>query len=412
MAFFAFAASVATPAAADVGPLTATSNAPAVGTPITITSLLNLLSPVTVNASATIPGFSAGNLNPGGAGTGAGSGQMTLQANSAGPTTLTLTYVCAQVGASTITVTHQGATQQTIVINCGGAGAAPTNPTGGSSLVVNPPSGSSATVTGNCTQGQQLTAAGPAYFTGVTLNGSSITAATGSATATCALAGTISASVLCTSQGTVNFSLGNTAGKLDCTTAGPQNCGAQQGVPTNSTIITPNTQPGSQAACPQANIGTSSTASGITITAAPSTVGCSGTSSVTTLTINVAGPNGAMVADKTPVQVTADAGVVSAPSLQTLSGKATTPYTAPSTAPASGSVTIRATAAGATGQTTVALSCAGGAAPGSVGAPPPPVTSSQPALPPPPPAGGANANNVFRPPNTGDAGLKALEAND
>jgi len=116
-----------------------------------------------------------------------------------------------------------------------------------------------------------------------------------------------------------------------------------------------------------------------------------------------------MIADKTPVTVTANAGVVSAPSLQTLSGKAQTPYTAPSTPPAGGSVTITATAAGATGSTNVALSCAGGSTVPSTSAPPPVTGGLPPAPPPPPVATGDASGSVFRPPNTGDAGLKALE---
>ena len=406
-AVITFAASWVTPASADVGPLTATSNAPALNTPVTISGTVTTAGPIALTIQATSGSFGSGGLNTGEQGTGTGTNQMTIQVGSQGPHNLSLNYTCTTAGAATITVQHQGANPQTIVINCGGAGSVPVDPNANSGgLVVNPPSGTSATVTGTCAQGAQLTIAGSAYFTGATLNGTAITGATGSSSATCATAGSISASVICTTQGTATFQLGSSRGTLTCTSAGPSNCGAQALPSVNGQLV-----PGvnNQAACPQTSTSLSTTASGITIAAAPSTVGCTGTSSVTTLTITVNGPNGAPVADKTPVQVTADAGVVSAPSLQTLNGKASTPYTAPSSPPAGGSVTVRATAAGATGQTQVALSCSGSASTAGTTAPPPVNTgATSPSLPPPPPAAtGNSANSVFRPPNTGDAGLKA-----
>jgi hypothetical protein len=405
-----FATNVTKPVSADVGPLTASSTAPPLGGTVTITGQITPAGPLPVTASASTGTFQSGNLSPGGAATGTGTNQLIMQAVSAGPATVSLTYVCSQAGAVTFTVGYQGAASQTITVNCGGAGAAPaatpvtTAGTAGSLTVV-PDSGTGTTVTGQCNANDQLQVTGQGYFTSVSVNGVAVTSATGSSTATCQTAGVISASVICTSQGVANFQIGNATGHFTCTAAGGSTCGAQTsptGVPLNQT------------GCVALVGGTpSATASGITIAAAPTTVGCSGTSAVTTLTIQVNGANGAPVADKTAVTVTSSAGVVSAPSLQTLGGKAQTPFTAPSSGT---SVTITATAAGATGTGTVALSC-GGSTSSNVTTPPPPavgqpVAGLPPAPPPPPVAGALNGNQTFRPPNTGDAGLKALEGID
>lgn len=315
-------------------------------------------------------------------------------------------YTCAVAGTATFALA--GVTL-TPALTCGAA------TTGG--LTVTGSGGMTGSVTGTCVVGQSLTQTGPAQFTQATIGNVAITVAAG--TINCTTAGTLVAYFTCNTTGTIAFNLGGMTGSFVCGTYGgyggyggynpylnayPYNCGTgyntgaypynygayqypyNYGAQYNTNTNCYNQQT-------YTNVPTS-----LTIATASPSVTCGGTSQVT---IKVMGANGQTVSDGTAVALAASVGTLSPASASTTGGAVTATYTAPANIPAT-SVTLRATAGSASNTTGVSVTCTTTTAPSTTAPATQPVYS-----PPPPPAG----NLVISPPNTGDAGLKALDVN-
>jgi hypothetical protein len=259
---------------------------------------------------------------------------------------------------------------QTGSLGCGVAAA------GG--LSVNPPIGSTAVVSGQCTvPGQQLTVQGPGTFAGATINGTPIPNSAGVTFVQCTSLGNLSATFNCSTAGTASFNLSGITGVLTCTTGGAGAC------PTGGVF-----NPATGICTPSFGGGVPTS---VSITANPSSLQCTGASSVAFMSVTVKDAVGQNVQDGTSVTISADSGTFAPSQATTLGGATQFIYSPASTS--SGTVNIRATAGSAQGTTTVSVSCSQTTAPPPVS---PPVTS-----PPPPPTGPV----TIAPPNTGDAGL-------
>jgi len=277
------------------------------------------------------------------------------------------TFLC---GPAPATVTFTSGLQ-TGTLGCGVAA------TGGLSL--NPPSGATTVVSGQCLPGQQLTVTGPGSFSGAQINGVQVPNVAGSPVVNCASAGGVTATFNCVSIRTANFNLAGVTGSFSCTTGAPGTC-------PNGGIFNP-------------AVGCTNTIGGvptsITIAANPSSLQCTGSSSVAFMSVAVKDAQGQNAQDGTNVTITADSGTFAPSQATTLGGQTQFIYSPASTT--SGTVNIRANAGSAQGTTSVSVTCGS-----TTTAPPapvlPPVTS-----PPPPPSGPV----TIQPPNTGDAGLIA-----
>ncbi len=275
------------------------------------------------------------------------------QINCNGAGTMTSYFTCPY--SVTVTFTLNGLTGYLTCTGIGGGVA------GG--LLVSPPAGTQATVSGQCFAGQSLTATGSGYFTTASVGGIPVLTA-GGLSATCSTDGYISATFVCSATAsTVFFYLGTSTGTLACS-GGLLNTGI--GLPLVNT--------------------TTGVASTLTVTASPQSVSCNGTS---TLSIAVRDANGNSVANGATVLLTSTGGNLSPSQTQTSNGSASATLLAPSS---SGNVTVSAASGVAINSTSINVTC-------NTTAPvvPPQIQTLAPRV----------STGTISPPNTGDAGLAA-----
>jgi hypothetical protein len=385
--------------------ITFSANPATVNAAITVTVACTAPGQTLIASPSTSGAFSAAVTN--------GTWVSASQVNCTAAGNIVATYTCAV--ASTVTFALAGV-NLTPALTCTGT-------TGG--LVLSASTGYSGTVSGTCTVGAILTQTGPAAFTTATINGAPVTVTAGSIS--CGSAGPIVATYACNTSGTAIFALGGLSGSFVCSTTGyggyggyagynpylnATNCGVTgayntgaypyngalpyNGYNTGAYPYNYGAQYNTNTNCynqqQYTNVPTS-----LTIATASPSVTCGGTSQVT---IRVTGTNGQTVSDGTAVALAASVGTLSPASASTSAGAVTATYTAPANIPAT-SVTLRATAGSASNTTGVSVTCAQTTAPSTT------APATQPVYSPPPPPSGL----VISPPNTGDAGLKALDVN-
>jgi len=385
-----------TPARADVTSLSPVST----GQTITITATYtnNPAGAVaTINASGGVNGSFTAATASGGTGvsaTGVGTKEIRTSPDTSGNVgnviTITATFACQGNGPVSFLLFQAGAqvNNRSAQANCS-AGTS----SGANSLIINPNSqsvGANVIINATCSAGATL-AASPEVgkFLVATVNGAAINV-TG-ASVTCVNAGSLSATYQCTLSGNTTMTLSGANAA-----SGSLACGTATGTTTQNqplTLVSPN------------NTGT---ASPVSIAIAPETIPCGGSAQISVTASLVAN---APVPDGTTVNLYTTSGIIEPKQGVIKDGKFVTTLKAPATA---GLATVNASVGSITNYRDVKFDCSIGATTSSIPltANTPialPITSSPP--PPPPPAAGfpqAGGIPIIAPPNTGDAGLKAL----
>jgi adhesin/invasin len=396
----------ATPAFGNVSSISPVSN----GNTITITASYTN-NPAGTGASVSAAGngsFSAANAT-GGLGvqaSGLGTKEIKVTGDTSGNTgnviTVTATFACQGNGPVSFLLLQVGGqpNNQSASANCAGTSSTGNNTSGVISVTPNSQNvGQSVNVQAACQVGSVLSAA-PSIgsFSTATLSGAAIN--TGGNSVTCSSAGQLSATYNCTSQGATTFTLSGATGAsaaLTCGAVTNAQTSGPGGTNTGLTLANPN------------NAGRNSP---VSITVSPDVIPCGGTASVTVTSSLIAN---APVQDGTVVNLYTTNGIVEPKNGVIKDGKFITTLKAPTTA---GSATVNASVGSVTNYMDVRFDCGLSAAttgsfPNVANTPvAQPLTASPPPPPPPPPAGSfptaAGAAPIIAPPNTGDAGLKAL----
>jgi len=366
-----------------------------------------------IDASGGVNGTFTAATASGGTGvqtSGIGTKQVKTSGDTSGNTsatiTLTATFTCQGNGPVNFLLFQAGAASsfgsKSASANC--TNGTTTNNTGG--VITVTPSSQAVSQTVNvqaaCQNGSVLTAA-PAIgtFTTATLSGAAVNA--GGNSVSCSNTGQLSATYSCTTQGATTFTLSGATGASAALT-----CGA----PNQPTTGTSNSTSNNLVLANPSNSGRSSP---VSISLAPEVVPCGGVATITVTSSLVAN---APVPDGTTVNLYTSNGVIEPKQGVIKDGKFVTTLKAPTLA---GPVTVNASVGGVTNFLDTRFDCGlnPGGTTGSSSLPvisSPPVSSplSSPPPPPPPPPGfpaGSVAPGgfpVIAPPNTGDAGLKAL----
>jgi len=373
------------------------------GSSITVTAVYTN-SPAGTGASISAAGngsFSAANAS-GGAGvqaTGVGTKEIKTSPDTSGNTgsviTVTATFACQGNGPVSFLLLQVGASpnNQSASANCTGNSTT----SGSGSLIINPntqATGSNVTINATCSAGATL-AASPEVgkFLTATVSGAAINVSGSSVT--CVNGGSLSATYQCTQNGNTTLTLSGTlsaSGSLACGTA------------TNNAAGTSVTQSNGITLANPSNSGTSSPTS---ISISPELIPCGGSAQVSVTASLIAN---APVQDGTVVNLYTTNGIIEPKQGVIKDGKFITTLKAPATG---GVATVNASVGGITNNRDVKFDCSIGTGTTGTSA----VVSTPAALPqtfsppPPPPAAFPQSTGgipIIAPPNTGDAGLKAL----
>jgi len=335
---------------------------------------------------------------------GIGTKEITASPDSSGNTsdviTIQATFTCQGNGPVSFLLLQIGGTpnNQSASANC--AGNTSTGTTGSTgSLIINPntqSTGGNVTINGTCSPGSTLAAAPDVgKFILATVNGAALNVSGSSVT--CVNGGSLSATYQCTQNGNTTMTLTGTTGG-----SGSLACGTAVG------NVLPNQTTNSPILVSPNNAGTSSP---VTIAISPELIPCGGTAQISVSASLIAG---GPVQDGTTVNLYTTSGLIEPKIGVIKDGKFITTLKAPM---AAGVATVNASVGSITNSRDVKFDCtisAGSTTNLPLVASTPfaqPQTSSPPPPPPLPPGAfpqGTGGIPIIAPPNTGDAGLRAL----